>query len=145
VSAAGNCRKRRGGSALVEFALAWPLVLVLVLGAVQLGVWAGEAHAVRTAALAGAESASTSGGSEETAQQVALSVLRPSLVGVDAAAWCPEAGTAPPAPVWVCASGSEGEVRVRVGGRVPSLVPIPLADGLPVAADIRLQREAFAR
>jgi len=33
------------GSALIEFALAWPIVLLLVLGSVELAVWASEAAA----------------------------------------------------------------------------------------------------
>ncbi len=31
----------------MEFALAWPIVLLLVLGAVQLAIWASESSLVR--------------------------------------------------------------------------------------------------
>jgi hypothetical protein len=133
------------GSTLLEFALAWPIVVILVLGSVQLGVWAAEAHAVRAAALAGAQSGSTRSGTTEGAAEVALSILRPSLVGAAAARWCPEAAGPPPAPVWVCASSSSLEARVRIGGTVPALAPMVFVGGLPVGADVRLQREVFSR
>jgi hypothetical protein len=132
------------GSTLLEFALAWPVVVILVLGSVQLGVWAAEAHAVRAAALAGAESGSTRSGTEEGAAEVAVSTLRTSLVGAGAARWCPEAAGPPPAPVWVCASTTSLEARLRIGGAVPALVPTVFASGLPVGADVRLQREVFS-
>jgi hypothetical protein len=133
------------GSTLLEFALVLPIVLILVLGSVQLGVWAAEAHSVRAAALAGAQSGSTRSGTADTAAEVALSILRPSLVGAEAARWCPEAAGPPPAPVWVCASSSGLEVRVRIGGTVPPVVPMLFVSGLPLGADVRLQREAFTR
>jgi len=38
----------------MEFALAWPVALVLVLGAVETAVWGSELFAARSAALAGA-------------------------------------------------------------------------------------------
>ena len=49
-------------AALVEFALAWPIALVIVLASVEVAVWAEEAYGARSAALAGARAGSVSGG-----------------------------------------------------------------------------------
>jgi len=130
------------GSALLEFALAWPLLVLVVLAAVQLSVWGAEAYAARSAALAGARVGSTASGGASAAAAVAVSALQPSLVGTRVAAWCP--GGAEPAPeVWVCARDLGGEVQVEVGGSVPGLLPVP-GGRLPLRARVGLAREAFS-
>jgi hypothetical protein len=128
---------------MLEFAISWPLALLLVLSAVQVSIWSAEAAAVHQAALAGARAGLAAGSGQVAAESVTLRTLSPALGGVSSGAWCP--GSAEPAPgVWVCASAAAGEVRVRVGGSVPALVPLwPGASGLPVAADVRLRQEAF--
>jgi Flp pilus assembly protein TadG len=134
--------RRQAGSALLEFAIAWPVTLLLVMGAVQLAVWGSEAYSVRQAALAGARAASGVGGTAAVAQSTALAVLRPSLVGVSPTAWCPGLPGHP--RVWVCVRYLSSTSEVRVGGSVPALVPIfPGSGGLPVGADVILPREAF--
>jgi Flp pilus assembly protein TadG len=136
--------RRQGGAAILEFALAWPVALLLALGCVQLAVWGAESFAARAAALAGARAASVAGSSPRIAEIVTMRVLAPSLVGVKAAAWCP--GQAGPTPVvWVCATDSGSAVQVDVGGSVPALVPVGFADGLPLHAHIEMQKEAFTR
>jgi hypothetical protein len=135
--------RRRAGSALLEFAIAWPVALLLVLASVQLAVWGSQAYAVRQAALAGARAGSGAGGSAAIAQAVALASLRPSLVGVAGTPWCAGGGTPPPR-LWVCAIFTSSRVEVRIGGSVPALVPLlPGARGLPVSADVSLAREIF--
>ena len=136
-------RRSIAGSALLEFAIAWPVALLLVLGSVQLAVWSSEAFAARQAAIAGARAASGLSGSASLAASVALTALRPALVGVTAAPWCP--GGPPPRPkVWVCVTLAPTSVEVKVSGRVPPLVPLlPLAAGLPIFADVVLAREVF--
>src|SRR5258705_3034876 len=110
--------QKQSGAALMEFALAWPIVLTLVLGAVQLSVWASETGAARGAALAGARAGSVSGATTATAAQVARRALAAGLVGVEAQSWCPGAPT--PAPmVWVCAREDASEITVEVGGAAP--------------------------
>ncbi len=133
------------GSALTEFALAWPLILLLVLAAIQIAVYGVEAYSAREAALAGARVGSERGVALDVAQQAAIRALRPALAGATAAAWCPAgAGTASPPPwVWVCASDGPSGVEVQVGGKVPAIVPLPLAAALPISADARLAREVF--
>ena len=132
------------GAAMVEFALAWPVALLLVLGSVELAVWVAESFAARSAALAGARAASVAGGSSQVAAGVTIRVLAPSLVGVRVGAWCPgQSGVAP--PLWVCAMDLGSAVQVDVGGSVPALVPLTRASGLPLHAHVVLQKESFRR
>jgi hypothetical protein len=138
-------RRRQRGAALAEFAITWPLTLLMVLAAVEFSVWSAEAAAARSAALAGARAGTAVGGTPELAQSVTLAALRPSLAGTAPAPWCP--GAAAPAPaVWVCAAGGPAAgIDVRVGGTVPALVPLlPGRGGLPLHADVSLPREAFS-
>lgn len=132
------------GTALVEFALAWPIALLLVLGAVETAVWGSEAFAARSAALAGAHAAATAGATPAIAVEVTRRTLSPSLVGVTASAWCP--GELRPSPaVWVCASDLGDAIRVQVGGMVPAIVPMVNQGGLPLHANVVVQKEVFAR
>ena len=131
------------GSALLEFAIAWPVTLLLVVGSVQLAVWGSEAFAAKRAALAGARAGGAADGSADLARSTALASLRPALVGTTARAWCPDSGGAAPS-VWVCVTGTAALVEVRVGGSVPALLPLlPRSGGLPLDADVVLAREAF--
>jgi hypothetical protein len=127
----------------MEFALAWPIALLLVLGAVETAVWGSEVFAARSAALAGARAGAVAGAGVGVAVEVTLRTLSPSLVGVAASAWCP--GESRPLPaVWVCAQDLGPSIEVDVGGVVPALVPIVWDRGLPLRADIVVQKEAFA-
>lgn len=133
-----------GGTALMEFALAWPVALLLVLGAVETAVWGSEAFAARSAALAGARAGAVAGATPAFAVQVTLRTLSPSLVGVTASAWCP--GESRPLPaVWVCARDLGAAIQVDVGGVVPAIVPIVHEGGLRVEAHVVVQKEAFAK
>ena len=135
---------RDQGTALVEFALAWPIVLLLVLGAVELAVWESEAAAARYAAGAGARAGTAAGAGAVVASAVTLRVMSASLVGTTPSQWCPT--DARPAPaVWVCATDTGATVQVDVGGSVPSLVPLVAGGGLPVRAHAQLRKEAFVR
>ena len=131
------------GAAILEFALVWPVALLMALGCVELSVWGAESFAARSAALAGARAAAVAGASPRIAQIVTMRVLAPSLVGVHAGAWCP--GQVGPAPVvWVCATDHGSAVQVDVGGSVPALVPIGPGQGLPLHAHAEIHKEAFA-
>lgn len=132
----------RRGAAILEFALAWPVALLLALGCVELAVWSVESFAARSAALAGARAAAVAGSTPQIAALVTIRALSPSLVGVQAGAWCPEQGGDAP-PVWVCAMDLGPAIQIDVGGSVPSLVPVGLGNGLPLHAHIEMQKEAF--
>ena len=133
--------RRAGGSGLVEFAIAWPVALTLIFGAVQLSTWGAESAAARQAALTGARVGQSAGADAALVTEAALAVLNPALIGVRAVAACPRTGSAP--PVWVCAVVSPLTVAVSIGGRVPAVVPLLSASGLPIAADVVLAREVF--
>jgi Flp pilus assembly protein TadG len=135
--------QKRAGSTLLEFAIAWPVAVLLVAGSVQLAIWGAQASAARQAALAGARAGSAADANAAMAESVALASLRPVLVGTAASAWCPGSRTPSP-PVWVCVGWSAAKVEVRVGGSVPPIVPLVSgASGLPLTADVALVREAF--
>jgi hypothetical protein len=128
----------------MEFALAWPIVLLLVLGAVQLAIWASESAAARGAALAGAHAGTVAGAGTDVAARVTLNSLTPALVGAGAAVWCPaDAGRRP--MVWICATDLGSALRVDVGGSVASLVPIVSDKGMPIRARVVLDKETFSR
>jgi hypothetical protein len=129
---------------MLEFALAWPLALLLVLGCVELAVWGAESFAARSAALAGARAASVAGSNPRIAALVTIRALSPSLVGVQPGVWCPGQGEAPP-HVWVCATDLGLVVQVDVGGSVPALVPVGPGQGLPLHAHVAIPKEMFAR
>lgn len=137
-------RREYRGTALVEFALAWPIAVLLALGAVQTAVWASESFAARAAALAGARAAAAAGGNQELAVAVTQRLLSPSLVGVSASAWCP--GESLPAPaLWVCSRDLGDAMQVDVGGEVPAIVPLAGEEGLPLHASVVVQKEMFAK
>jgi hypothetical protein len=128
----------------MEFALAWPIVLLLVLGAVQVTVWESESAAAREAALAGARAGTVAGASVDAAVRVTLRSLSSSLVGASASVWCPRDPTRAPA-LWVCATDLGAALEVDIGGSVPSLVPIVPGRGLPLHAHAVLDKERFSR
>jgi len=130
------------GAAILEFALTWPVALLLALGCIELAVWSAESFAARSAALAGARAAAVSGSTSQVAALVTIRALSPSLVGVQAVAWCPGQGGGAP-PVWVCATDLGSAVQVDIGGSVPALVPVGLGKGLPLNAHVQMQKEVF--
>jgi hypothetical protein len=132
------------GTALMEFALAWPIVLLLVLGAVEMTVWESEAAAARGAALAGARAGTVAGAGIDVAATVTLRALSASLVGASASAWCPS-DTRPAPALWVCATDLGAALQVDVRGSVPSLVPIVPGRRLPLRAHVVLDKEKFSR
>jgi hypothetical protein len=131
-------------AALVEFALVWPIALLIVLATVEAAVWSVEAYAARAASLAGARAGSVAGGTSSVAAEVARRTLSSSLVGVEAAAWCPGDPRAAP-PVWVCAIDRGTDMEVDVGGTAPALVPLVGGGGIPLRAHVVLRKETFAR
>lgn len=134
-------RWTRRGSALVEFALAWPVALLLLLGAAQVALWAGESFAARAAVLAGARAGTVAGADPDVASTVAVQALRPAVFGTVVTVSC----TARPAPgLAVCAHDVANAVEVDVAGTVPALVPLMPGGGLPIGARVVLQKETFA-
>jgi TadE-like protein len=131
------------GTALIEFALAWPVALLLVLGAVEMAVWSVETYAARSSALAGARVGAIAGMPPDRAADVTLRTLSPSLVGVTPEAWCPGSNRRP--TVWVCATDLGSAIEMDVGGFAPALIPMVPGIGLPLKAHVVLEKETFAR
>ena len=134
---------RSRGTALMEFALAWPVVLLLVLGTLQIALWESEVGAAHDAALAGARAGTVAGAGVGAAARVALRVLSTSLVGVGVSAWCPRDAIPAPHGIWVCATDLGHAIQVDVGGSAPSLVPVFSATSLPLRAHVVLGKETF--
>jgi len=137
-------RRQQRAAALVEFALAWPIALLIVLSTVEAAVWATEAYAAHAATIAGARAGAIAGGTAQVASAVTLRALSASLVGVVPRPWCPGSGPLPP-PVWVCATDLGQSIEVDVGGTVPALVPLVPGTGLPLRAHVVLSKEQFIR
>lgn len=135
-------KRKQRAAALVEFALAWPVALLIVLASVQAAVWAAEAYAASAATVAGARAGTVAAGSARIAEIVTLRSLGSDLIGVVPEAWCPGASPMPP-PVWVCALDLGTSIEVDVGGTVPALVPIAPGGGLPLRAHLVLGKEGF--
>ena len=136
--------RQRRGTALIEFALAWPIALLLALGSVENAVFSSEAFAARSAALEGARAAAAAGGTPALAVEVTRRTLAPSLVGVSTVAWCPGDPQASP-ELWVCASDLGDAIQVEIGGMVPAVVPLTGGDGLPLQARVVVPKEAFSK
>jgi Flp pilus assembly protein TadG len=132
------------GAAIMEFALAWPVALLIVLGSVQLAVWGAETYAARSAALAGARAGTAANQSPQAVTALVVRTLAPSLVGSRPGAWCPGRGGNPPA-VWVCVTDSDGTVQVDVGGTAPALVPLLPGGGMPLRAHVVMRKEVYGR
>ena len=132
------------GTALIEFALAWPVAVLLVLGAVEIAVWGSEAFAVRSAALTGARAGAVAGATAALAVEVTRRTLSPSLVGVTASAWCP-GESRPPPMIWICARDLGSAMEVEVGGVAPAIVPLVNHGGLPLHSHVVVQKEVFVR
>lgn len=124
--------------------MAWPVALLLALGAVETAVWTSETFAARSAALAGARAAAAAGGSPGVAVEVTQRVLSPSLVGVTTSAWCPGESQTFPA-LWVCARDLGDAIQVEIGGAVPAIVPLVSRAGLPLHAQVVVQKERFEK
>ncbi len=137
-------RRQQRAAALVEFALAWPIALLIVLSTVEAAVWAAEAYAAHAATVAGARAGAIAGGTAEVASAVTLRTLSASLVGVVPRPWCPGSSPLPP-PVRVCATDLGQSIEVDVGGSVPALVPLVPGAGLPLRAHVVLAKEKFIR
>lgn len=135
--------RRQLAAALVEFALAWPIALLIVFATVEAAVWAAETYAARSASLAGARAGSVAGGTSAVAAAVATQALASDLVGVRPAVWCPGAPTAAPR-VWVCAIDRGAAIEVDVGGSAPALVPLLPGRGLPLRAHVVMDKEVFS-
>lgn len=103
-------RNQRGITESAQFALIWPLLLLVSLGIIQAGIWVHGHNVANRAANAAADAASGSYGSTAEARQIAEGIARSGgLSGVD-----------------VSVSSGAAVVDVTVSGTAPTLLDLPL-------------------
>lgn len=94
----------------VQWALLWPLLLLVTIGIIQAGLWVHGRQSALRAAVAAADLASGRDGSAGPAENLASDIAR-------------SAGLA---SVEVDVQTSATQVRVVVSGRTPALLQLPL-------------------
>ncbi len=100
----------RGITQSAQFALIWPMLLLVSLGIIQAGIWVHGHNVAQRAANAAVDTASGSYGSAAEARELAAGIARSGgLTGVD-----------------VRVSTSATVVDVTVTGSAPTLLDLPL-------------------
>lgn len=122
-------RSERGTAAL-ELALVAPVLMLLVLGVLQFGLWYHAQSVARTAAIEAARTAATEDGSTASAESRGLDVLDAGL------------GHAAHDPNIVVSVGGD-TVRASVSARFSGLLPIPGLSSFSLRADASAYRERF--
>jgi Flp pilus assembly protein TadG len=103
-------RADRGIAESAQFALIWPLLLLVSLGIIQAGIWVHGHNVASRAANAAVDAASGSYGSATEARQIAVGIARSGgLADID-----------------VQVSAGATLVEVTVTGRAPALLDLPL-------------------
>ncbi len=100
----------RGITESAQYALIWPVLLLVTLGIIQAGIWIHGHNVANRAANAGADVASGSHGSTGEAKQVAAGIARSG--GLQEVA--------------VTVSTNANRVEVTVAGRTPMMLALPL-------------------
>lgn len=101
---------QRGVTESAQFALIWPLLLLVSLGIIQAGIWIHGHNVANRAANAAADAASGSYGSTGEARQIAEGIARSGgLEGVS-----------------VTVAISASQVDVTVVGTTPMMLDLPL-------------------
>jgi len=118
------------GTTSLELALVAPVLMLLVLGVLQFGLWYHAQNVAKTAALEGARVAAAEDGSAGAGSARALAVLGQGLGG---AAVSPGAS----------ASLEPDAARVRVTATFRALLPIPGLSSFSISAEARVFRERF--
>lgn len=103
-------RDHRGITESAQFAMIWPVLLLVSLGIIQAGIWIHGHNVATRAANAAADAAGGSYGSAADAQHIAEGIARSG--GLD--------------DVSVSVSPGASSVQVSVTGRAPSLLDLPL-------------------
>lgn len=122
--------KRERGSVALELAIVAPVLMLLVLGVLQFGLWYHAQNVVETAALEGARVAAAEDGTAGAGESRALEVLQ---VGLGQAADV-EGATA---------SIDQDAARVEVTAQLPGLLPIPGLRSFSLSFEATAFRERF--
>ena len=122
--------KRERGSVALELAIVAPVLMLLVLGVLQFGLWYHAQNVVETAALEGARVAAAEDGSAGAGESRALEVLQEGL----GQAADVEGATA---------SIDQDAARVEVTAQLPGLLPIPGLRSFSLSFEATAFRERF--
>jgi Flp pilus assembly protein TadG len=122
--------KRERGSVALELAIVAPVLMLLVLGVLQFGLWYHAQNVVETAALEGARVAAAEDGTTGAAKTRAHEVL--------------QAGLGQAAEVeGATASIDQDAARVEVTAQLPGLLPIPGLRSFSLSFEATAFRERF--
>ncbi|MEX0816624.1 MAG: TadE/TadG family type IV pilus assembly protein [Gaiellales bacterium] len=122
--------KRERGSVALELAIVAPVLMLLVLGVLQFGLWYHAQNVVETAALEGARVAAAEDGTAGAGESRALEVLQEGL----GQAADVEGATA---------SIDQDAARVEVTAQLPGLLPIPGLRSFSLSSEATAFRERF--
>jgi Flp pilus assembly protein TadG len=122
--------KRERGTVAVELAVVAPVLMLLVLGVLQFGLWYHVQNVVQTAAQEGARTAAAEDGTAEMGQARALEVLQE---GLGDAARSEDA----------VASIDQDAAHVAVIAEMPGLLPIPGLHTFTLSSESTAYRERF--
>jgi len=122
--------KRERGSVALELAIVAPVLMLLVLGVLQFGLWYHAQNVVETASLEGARVAAAEDGTETAGESRALDVLQEGL----GQAADVEGATA---------SIDQDAARVEVTAQLPGLLPIPGLRSFSLSFEATAFRERF--
>ena len=125
-------RSPRSGATLPEFALTFPLLLLVLLAVLQFALVVHAGQVVTAAAQEGARVAATEGRTPQEGEAYAAALLRAGL-GAPAATFAVAVAYEPPSGDTTVAS---------VSGTYPLTVPLP-GGGIPLRATARLRTERF--
>ncbi|KQS54523.1 hypothetical protein ASG36_20695 [Geodermatophilus sp. Leaf369] len=125
--AAGTAAER--GSSSVEFAILFPVIVVLLLAGPQLGMWYFAREAAEAAAQAGARAGSVEGAPAGEGQQAADAYLA-------------QLGTGSMTSYSVTQDDTATTVSIRMVASVPNVIPLP---GFSPTVDVTVEqaRERF--
>ncbi len=122
--------KRERGSVAVELAIVAPALMLLVLGALQFGLWYHAQNVVETAALEGARVAAAEDGTAGAGESRALEVVQQGLghAAVEQGA---------------TASVDQETAHVQVTAQLSGLLPIPGLRSFALTSEATVFRERF--
>lgn len=122
--------KTERGIVSLELALVAPVLMLLVLGVLQFGLWYHAQQVAQGAALEGARVAAAEDGTAAAGRARAIEILREGLGGVATE----EAASASVGP---------DVARVRVTARLRGLLPIPGLSSFLLSSEASAFRERF--
>ena len=123
-------RMNERGEAALELAIVAPVLMLLLLGVVQFGLWYHGQNVVQTAALEASRVASAEEAGSNEGEDRARNVLRAGL------------GSAASEPIVLVDLGQD-DVRVSIQASMRGLLPLPGLSNIRLSAESVSYRERF--